>query len=332
MVVATGNYGRLAFSYETTYGGSVETDTSGIEIYHDLGYGAKLTGVNSNRNTRVLYNIGSPFGKKMAALQYEGTFGVDGILTNDNLFEAIFGEGSKTEVDSNGDTVIDTNEYAPKYHPKSFTLQYGYSGDENILVDLKGCLIKSASVSARINEPIRYKINCVFQKQLKSNPTSIDPVDPTEVAVPTFVDADLTFMGQSFLVQDFSVNLDLGANTVYGLGSAFTQDMYRGRLAVNGSLTVLAQKDDILDLMYSLGWSSTGITEPVDSSTVNETNNTTFTLGIDDNGDGVADRSFGFTITGVAIDKIGQDLEAGEMVLYSIDYVALLADASYKFA
>jgi len=320
MVVATGNYGRLAFAYEREYGGGIEGN------FMDLGYGAKLTGVSSNRNMRVLYNIGSPFGKKLVALQYEGSFGVDGILTNDNLFEAIFGVGSKSE-----DEESRIRTYEPKYHPKSFTLEYGYMGDDTVLIQLKGSLIKSASVSARVNEPIRYKINCVFQRPLKSNPRRIDPLDPDEPSVPTFVGADLEFMGLTFLVQDFSVNLDLGANVVYGLGSAFTQDMYRGRLAVSGSMTVLAQKDDILDLFYSLGWRGSGMNEPFDISTVNEDNSARLRLKMHDDGDEEADRYFEFIVKGIGIDKIGQDLEAGEMVLYSVDYVALMAEAKYKY-
>lgn len=328
MVVATGNFGRLAFKYEDTYGGTESGN------YLDFGYGAKLTGVSSNRNVQAIYNIGSPFGKKLIALQHDGTFGVDGILTNDNLFESIFGKDSKS-IDNSG--VI---EYEPKPHPKSFMTEYAYKGDDDILIRLKGCLIKSASISARVNEPIKYKINCVFQRQKRVNPIDIqesdmEAMDVSETAVPTFVDAELKFMDLDFLVQDFSLNLDLGANVVYGLGSAFTQDMYRGKFVVNGSMTVLAQKADILDLYYSLGWAeiddTNGTVEfvenQVDMSTVKEGLDAKLTLGINTDGDGNTDKSFEFMVSDVAIDKIGQDLEAGEMVLYNVDFVALSAGA-----
>jgi len=319
MTVATGNYGRLAFGYETTFG-------SGGTATLDFGYGAKLTGSNINRNVRMLYNIGSPTAKKPVALQYEGTFGVDGILTNDNLFEAIFGQGSKEELDTNDDTIIDTHQYTVQTKPQPLYVEYGFSGDENILIGLKGCLIRSASISARINDAIKYKINCVYQKPVKSNPSTIDAVDPpTAQDVFTFVDANLTFMGQTFVVQDFSMNLDLGSNNVYGLGSAFTQDMFRGKLAVSGSATVLAQKDDVIDLAFSLGASNTGVTEPVDSSSVDETQTASLVLN---GGDG---RSITFDLQGVVIDKLSQDLEAGEMVVFSIDYLAMLASATYTF-
>jgi hypothetical protein len=268
----------------------------------------------------------------LVALQFEGTFGVDGILTNDNLFEAIFGAGSKSQVDTDGDTVADTNVYTPQYEPKSFTLQYGFMGNKRILKTLVGCLIRNVSLSARVREPIRYRISCVYKRPGKENPTTdIEPVDPDEVAIPTFIEADLTFMGQTFLVQSFSVSMDLGNNLLYALGSAFPQDMYRGRLAVNGNLTVLAQSDEIIDLAYSLGWSSSGVSQPVDSSVVNENQSAVLTLRLDDDSDGVAEREFEIEVRGIAINRLSQDLEAGELVLYSVDFVALLANAKYKF-
>jgi len=316
MVVATGNYGKLAFGYEDNFG-------SGGTATLDLGYGAKLSGNNISRNIKMLYNIGSPYAKKPIALQFDGNFGIDATLTNDNLFEAIFGSGSKEVITNDPTTTI--NVYTAQYDPKPFCIEYGYRGDQNILLKLHGCLMKSASISAKLNDAIRYKVSCVYKKPFKENPDSITPVDPPAAQdVFTFVNADLTFMGQQFVVQDFSVNLDLGANLLYGLGSAFAQEQYRGKIQISGSTTVVAQRDDVIDLVFSLG-ANIDSSEPIDDSHVDESNSATLTLNAQDG------RQIIFDMQGVAINKLSQDLEAGELVVFSVDYVAMLASAQYSY-
>lgn len=279
MTVATGVRARLAYGVESSFGAGGIADSA-------FGVGQRLTGITGRNSIERIYEIGNVDAQKLVAQRFEGTWGVEAIMGN-------------------------TSWMSDMLNHKSFVIEVGFEGATNVLRTLTGAVITRASISTRVNESVRVRIDGLYAKETVSTATSITSIADTTTPY-TFAGASLTFGGQDVaLVQALDIDITTGTELVYALGNRVAQDLIQRRREIGGRFNAVAQSDDFVK--YMLGVGDNTATEPKQLGNVSEVslvatfNNGTTTKTM--------------TIDGVAINDLGSAIEAGEMILFDVAFV-----------
>ena len=253
-----------------------------------FGVGQRLTGIRGRNTIERIYEIGSRVANKLIAGRFDGAWGVEAILGNKDVFQ----------------TISSTN-------PVSLVIEVGFEGTNKVLRTLKGAVVRRMSISTRTNEPVRLRIDGLYATESVSNPTSITPVvDDTQPY--TFAGATLTFDNQAVAnVMAFDVDIDTGFEYVFALGARTARDLYGRMYEIGGRFSAVALTEDFVKYLYGLG---TKPTEPVESTAVQELSMVaTFSNGTD---------TTTITLGGVVIDELGSAIEANELILFDVSFIA----------
>lgn len=285
MGIGVGSKARLAYGIETTFKG-------GGTASNPFGVGARLTGIGGRNNIERIYEIGNRAAAKLVAMRFEGTWGVEAILGNSGVFDTILSAG------------------AIPNDPISLVVEVGFEGDENVLRILKGAVVRRMTMSTRVNEPVRIRLDGLYATETVSTPLSIAAVPDTNETY-TFAGASLTFDGQAVAeVQALDIDMTTGFEMVYALGDRAPAAAIARAFEVGGRFSATARSSGFVKYMLGLG--SGTATEPSSSSAVTEVQLVaTFTNGTN---------NITATIDGVAIDELGSAIEANEMILFDVTF------------
>lgn len=286
MGIGVGSKARLAYGIEATFKG-------GGTASNPFGVGARLTGIGGRNNIERIYEIGNRAAAKLVAMRFEGTWGVEATLGNIGVFDTILSAG------------------AIPNDPISLVVEVGFEGDENVLRTLKGAVVRRMTMSTRVNEPVRIRLDGLYATETVSTPLSITAAVPDANEPYTFAGASLTFDGQAVAeVQALDIDMTTGFDMEYALGDRAPAAAIARAFEVGGKFSATARSSSFVKYMLGLG--SGTATEPSSSSAVTEVQLVaTFTNGTN---------NITATIDGVAIDELGSAIEANEMILFDVTF------------
>lgn len=289
MIVATGGKARLAFGIESTFGG-------GGTANNVFGVGQRLTGIGGRNEIDRIYSIGSNVPTTLVSRRFEGTWSVEAILGDTTWSNAVF-TGTGGTLGGN---------------PSSLVIEVGFDAEEKVLRKLKGAVIRRLSLGTRVGEVVRVRFDGVYAKEEVSTPTSITPVFDNTVPY-TFAGGSLTFAGQTVsLVQAVDFDITTGFDLVYALGDRRAVAMIPRAVQVGGRFSATARSSSFVKYMLGLGDGTA--TEPKQLGNVTDVNMVlTFTNGT---------TTKTLTFSGVTIDELGSAIEAGEMILFDVTFIA----------
>lgn len=202
----TGGYGSYAnYGFEATYGaGAVSART--------FGHGNVLTITNKN-NMEKIFGLGNRNATATIAKKFEGSAGMEFLLSYGSFFRAVLGKVT--------DTSSTIHTYEEQNTIPSFSIDTGTElGDDDMVQELKGCKVKTCTLTSAIGEPVKVKLECPFKTLALATSGIGSQVAPVE-DVYTFAHGTLQLPSGSSIanVQNFELTIENDIEMLWGLGS-----------------------------------------------------------------------------------------------------------------
>lgn len=289
MTLGIGSSARLAYGYEASFGAGGTTDKA-------FGGNAKLTEFSANNNATMYYEVGSRVARRSVALRFEGSWGVDAILSNSDWINAVL-----WSTDGTVGTDI-----------KSLVIDVGFNATDRVLRTLKGAVVTEFTMSTRVNEPVSITYRGLYATEELTNP--IEDVTPVleSTDLYTFAGATVSLAGsQLSKVQNAEITFRTNNELVYEVGTRIAGATIPKAFEISGRFSAVAQTDDIP--MYVLGLGALAGTPETDSNITDLTFQLQFTNGTN---------TITVAISGFVFLELGSVVEANEMILYDADFVA----------
>ena len=234
--------------YRTEGLGNFGTDT-GAGTWYTFGRNTRMSGVRWNVNQTGLNQLDTIEVDDYYYGKNEGSFSVDWVLSNSQIFNTI--------LDPKSPNAYDTNPYSANNNDvrkaNSFQLEIGHRND-SVLTTYKGCIMQSLAIKTSVGEPVGCTASVMCGRQtigttglqtdanvntLKSN--AANNVDPF-----TFADSQITvsptnklFSGTTNnVIQDIEINFNTNKELLWGLNSADAQDSFRKVMEITGRMTL----------------------------------------------------------------------------------------------
>lgn len=227
----TGAKAYLGWGKENTFKSSPD-DTTNV-----FGKEQRLTNVSSRNVIRRLYDLGQRNPTDLEYLQYEGSWGLECVLSEHSFFELVLG-------DLTGST------YSVSDDIQTFTVDYGLDLSTDIQRNLMGSVIRSCRLSTRINEEVRVTLDGLF---------AIDSLSSTLGSAPSSTNNAYTFEGANIelpkgteedRVQTLELTFTNNPNYIWGIGSRFPTNKFGAEYACEGRYTATFEDKDVLQYLY----------------------------------------------------------------------------------
>jgi hypothetical protein len=222
--------GLVTVSYDWESGfTSGSTMTSGKAF----GRGQKITNVSVRENPEVIYELGYREAQNVTYKQFEGSLGVEWILSNPWFFKAAMGVAS--------DSSLSAGVYTHSYTKTSGVLP-------SMEVDI-GFAVDSWTLTGAINDVIRVKITAPYFREpatgMSFAASAVDSFAPF-----TFANASLVVAGNVIAeVQSFEISANNNVQPIFGLGSIYAQGAIPTQFDATGRLTVTMKDASFLGLL-----------------------------------------------------------------------------------
>lgn len=263
--------------------------TESAETYVPFGMGVEITITRGNNAERV-YGVGARNAVATINKQYDGKFSVNGSLSNAYWLLGVLG------ANSDGGTVgAYTHTYTETNIIPSFTTKTSFElGTTDFSSALIGCVINSCTISAAINEALKFKLEGTYRYENLGTTYVAD--NPDVEPIFTFAHGVIQLPSGTTLaaVQSFELTFNQNAEPVYGVGSRFMGAVVAKNREYNFTMTA-AFKDYTSLLTYFMNGTNSASAPTTGSGTEIATLVLTFT---NDDGDILA-----INLTGVHLNE-----------------------------
>ena len=303
-MVYVGETSVVGFGYESTF------KTKATSIDKIFGQGTRITTINIKNNVERIYNIGARVAQQLAALRFEGSWSVEAYLSNNDWMKLALGK--ETEITNTAGTVTGYT-YEVGNDVISATIEIGMtSGGSNLVRDLLGAIVRRWTLDCRVNEIVTVRLDGAYATESVSTPTALPSYTLDYGNVMTFVDGSVQLPTGTTVakVQEISLDVDTGATNIFSIGDRTAVDKYGRNYEISGKMSVVAEDPTMLE--YALGVGASGATSPA-SGVTEITAEIKF-----DNGT----NSCIIDLSGLSIEGISNRLEANEIVIWDVDFVA----------
>ena len=215
----TGGGGTIAlYAFEDMDGWAVVpgSHTGSNETYVPFGQGVEVTMSRTNNAERV-FGVGARNATATINKQYGGTMTISGVLSNPYWLLGVLGVNNDA-----GDPGAYTHTYTEADILPSFTTKLGFElGDTDFQSEVIGCVINTCTISAAVNEPIRFSLECSFRYENLGTAKSGDIPDVEPVF--TFAHGSIEMPDGTDIagIQSFELTFNNNAEPVYGVGARF---------------------------------------------------------------------------------------------------------------
>ncbi len=244
--------------------------------YMPFGQGVEVTVERSNNAERV-FGVGARNATATVNKQFGGSLTVTGVLSNAYWLLGVLGVNNDT-----GESGAWIHTYTEADILPSFTTTTSFElGDIDFATDLIGCVINSCTISAAVNEALKFSLECTYRYE-NLGETKLNNLADTE-PVFTFAHGSIEMPDGTKIaaVQSFELTINNNAEPVYGVGSRFMTGVVAKNREYNFSMT--AAFNDYTDLLtYFMGGTNSASAPAAGNSTNIATLELTFT---NDDGD-----------------------------------------------
>jgi len=250
--------------------------TKSAETYVPFGQGVEVT-VTRNNNAERVFGVGARNATATVNKNYGGALTVSGVLSNAYWLLGVLG------ANEDGGTVgAYTHTYTEADILPSFTTITSFElGTTDFASDLIGCVINSCTISAAVNEALKFSLEGVYRYESLGETKTSDNADVEPVF--TFAHGSIEMPDGTTIaaVQSFELTIVENAEAIYGIGSRFMTGVVAKNREYNFSMT--AAFNDYTDLLtYFMNGTSTATAPTTGSGTEIATLELTFT---NDDGD-----------------------------------------------
>ncbi len=216
--------------------------TGSDETYVPFGQGVEVL-MNRNNNSERVYGVGARNATATINKQYGGTLTISGVLSNPYWLLGVLGVNNDA-----GTSGAYTHTYTEADILPSFTTKLGFElGTTDFQSEVIGCVVNSCTISAAVNEPVRFSLECSFRYENLGTAKSADIVDVEPIF--TFAHGSIEMPDGTSIaaVQTFELVINNNAEPVYGVGSRFMTGVVAKNREYNFSMT--AAFNDYTDLL-----------------------------------------------------------------------------------
>lgn len=264
-----------AYENPTKWDGVATAHTASDEAYVPFGQGVDVS-VARNNNAERIVGVGARNATASINKQYSGTATINGALTNAYWLLGVLGANT-----DGGVAGAYTHTYTEADRLPSFTTNTGFElGDDDVSNILLGCRANSLTVTAAVNEAVRFSIEAPYRYEtvgtsLASNVADVEPVF-------TFAHGAIELPDGTVIaaVQSFELTINNNLESIYGVGSRFMVDQVAKNREYNFNMTAAFKDHTALFTRFLNGTNSA--TAPEAGTTEIATLKLTFT---NDDGD-----------------------------------------------
>ncbi len=225
--------------------------TASNETNVPFGQGVEVTMSRSNNAERI-WGVGERNATATINKQYGGTLTISGILSNPYWLLGVLGVNNDA-----GDPGAYTHTYTEANILPSFTVELGIElGDTDFDSEVVGCVINTCTISAAVNEPVRFSLECSFRYE-NLGVTKLSDIADVE-PVFTFAHGSIEMPDETTIaaVQTFELVINNNAEPVYGVGSRFMTGVVAKNREYNFSMTAAFNDHTALLTYFMNGTSS----------------------------------------------------------------------------
>lgn len=283
---------------------AVGSHTASDETRVPFGQGVEVA-MSRNNNAERVFGVGARNATATVNKQYGGTMTISGVLSNAYWLLGVLGANS-----DGGSSGAYTHTYTEADILPSFTTDLGFElGTTDFESEVIGCVINSCTITAAVNEPVRFSLECSFRYENLGTTKSSDI--PCVEPVFTFAHGSIEMPDATDLaaLQTFELTIVNNAEPLYGVGSRFMTAVVAKNREYN--FTCTAAFNDHTDLLtYFMNGTSSASAPDAGSGTEIATLELTFT---NDDGD-ILD----INLTGVHLNEESLPQSIGEVVKESV--------------
>jgi len=194
----------------------VTEHTKSDETYMPFGKGVEVNVTRSNNAERI-WGIGARNAAATVNKQYGGTLTISGVLSNAYWLLGVLGAN-----EDGGTQGAYTHTYTEADILPSFTTTTSFElGTTDFTSDLIGCVINTCTISAAVNEALRFSLDCMYRYENLGTTKIENSVDVEPIF--TFAHGSVELPDSTVLaaVQSFELTITNNAEMVYGIGSRF---------------------------------------------------------------------------------------------------------------
>ncbi len=290
------------YAYEDMDGWTVAaaSHTESNATYMPFGQGVEVNISRSNNAERV-FGVGARNATATVNKQYGGAFTISGVLSNAYWLLGVLG------ANSNGGTEgAYTHTYTEANILPSFTTKTSFElGTTDFLSALIGCVINQCTITAAVNEALKFSLEGTYRYENLSTTALADNVDVEPVFTFAHGSIELPDGTDIAAVQSFELTILENAEAVFGVGSRFMTGVVAKNREYNFTMTA-AFNDYTALLTRFMNGTATATAPTTGSGTEIATLELTFT---NDDGD-ILD----INLTGVHLNEETLPQNAGEVV------------------
>lgn len=277
-----------AFEDMTGWTKVVASHTKSDETYMPFGQGVEVTVTRANNAERI-FGVGARNATATVSKQYGGAVVISGALSNAYWLLGVLG----ANLDGGGVGAY-THTYSEADILPSFTTTTSFElGTTDFASDLIGCVINTCTISAAINEALRFSLDCIYRYENLGTTKLNDLADIEPVFTFAHGSIEMPDATDIAAIQSFELTIVNNAEGVYGVGSRFMTAVVAKNREYNFSCT--AAFNDYTDLLTYFMNGTSSATAPAAGSNTETTLELTFT---NDDGD-ILD----IDITGVVLNE-----------------------------
>lgn len=275
---ASGGQSVALYAFEDMDGWALAaaSHTASDETRVPFGQGVEVT-MARNNNAERIFGVGARNATATVNKQYGGTMTISGALSNAYWLLGVLGANT-----DGGGVGAYTHTYSEADILPSFTTDLGFElGTTDFESEVIGCVINSCTISAAINEALRFSLECLFRYENLGTTKSSDIPDVEPVF--TFAHGSIEMPDGTAIaaIQSFELVIVNNAEGIYGVGSRFMTAVVAKNREYNFSCTA-AFKDYTSLLTYFMNGTSSASAPDAGSGTEIATLELTFT---NDDGD-----------------------------------------------
>ncbi len=245
--------------------------TKSDETQVPFGQGVEVNITRSNNAERI-QGVGARNATATINKQYGGAFTISGVLSNAYWLLGVLGVNNDA-----GSPGAYTHTYTEADILPSFTISASFElGTTDFTSDLIGCVINTCTISAAVNEAIKFSLEGVYRYEGLGEVVVVDIPDVEPIF--TFAHGSIEMPDETAIaaVQSFELSIVNNAEMVYGVGSRFGTGVVAKNREYNFSMT--AAFNDYTDLLtYFMNGTNTASVPHAGSGTEIATMELTFT-------------------------------------------------------
>jgi hypothetical protein len=235
----------LAYESESGFTSGATTMTSG----RAFGRGQKVTNVNVRENQEVIYELGFRNANAVAYKQFEGTLGLEWIMSNPWFFKSFMGVATDSALSGGVYTHTFTKTSGAV---TSLEVDVGFVASSGAITrKMLGTVLDSLTLTGSINDVVRVKANAMFYREpaiaLSYGAPVVDTFAPVTFANMTLVVGVNTIAE----VQSFELSLSNNIQPIFGLGSIYAVGAIPTQFDVVGRISVTMKDASWLGFLRS---------------------------------------------------------------------------------